>query len=164
MISNGTALSTKVRHVLAKQAQDRVTSPQPSGNPSDTSVEPLGSYLDRPRTPGEDEVPPVGRTEGVAGPQAASGEPPCDPTPPCPSNVHHGGSEAFTLGGERFLDTEEIEVSEELRSEFLSVLGEMELGEEGQLSGRGKPRCKGVRVEKRLLREVDELICTCGVG
>ena len=55
MTSNGTALSTKVRHVLTKQAQDRVTSPQLSGNPSDTSVDPLGSHHDIPPIPGEEE-------------------------------------------------------------------------------------------------------------
>ena len=160
MTSNGTALSTKVRRVLAKQAQGRVTSPQPSVNLSRPSADPSGSYHDVLQPPGEEEETLGGGTGGVVGPQTTSGVPSSDPTPLNPSNVQLGGSEASALGEGRRSDTEEIEVSEELLGEFLSVLGEWELCEEGLLSGRGKPRCKGVRVDAKLLREVDEIICT----
>ena len=60
---------------------------------------------------------------------------------------------------ERTAGSEELAgSSDELRKEFLSVLGTVEAGEEGDLSERGRPSCKGILVPHQLLRDVDDLI------
>ena len=47
---------------------------------------------------------------------------------------------------------------EQLREEFLKVLREVESVEIGDLSGRKKPSCRGIRVAPELIASVDELI------
>ena len=47
--------------------------------------------------------------------------------------------------------------SDELRKEFLTVLGTVDSCEEGDLSGRARLTCKGIRVEQKLLKAVDDL-------
>ena len=62
-------------------------------------------------------------------------------------------AERMTAGSEELTGS-----SDELRNEFLSVLGTVEACEGGDLSGRGKPSCKGILEPHQLLRAVDDLI------
>ena len=48
--------------------------------------------------------------------------------------------------------------SDELRKEFLTVLGTVDSCEEGDLNRRARQTCKGIRVEQKLLKAVDDLI------
>ena len=47
---------------------------------------------------------------------------------------------------------------DELRKEFLSVLGTVEACKGGYLSSRSRPSCKGILVSQQLLKAVDDLI------
>ena len=48
--------------------------------------------------------------------------------------------------------------SGDLRKEFLSIVGKITSQEEGDLSMRAVPKCKGIFVQKTLLRTLDDLI------
>lgn len=54
---------------------------------------------------------------------------------------------------------EVLVISEELREEFLTELREMEGCGEGDLSKRGRPRIKGIEADRKLITQIDELIC-----
>ena len=48
--------------------------------------------------------------------------------------------------------------SDELRKEFVTVLGTVDACREGDLSGSASPSCKGTRVQQNLLKAVNDLI------
>ncbi len=50
------------------------------------------------------------------------------------------------------------EQPDELREEFLKVLGEVRKGGEGNLTARKRPACQGIKVDEHLLKQVDEFI------
>ena len=52
----------------------------------------------------------------------------------------------------------EREISDELRKKFLSVMGKIELGEEGNLGHRKMIQCKRRKIDSRLIGDVDKLI------
>ena len=62
-------------------------------------------------------------------------------------------TESTTAGSEELSSS-----SDELRKGFLSVLRTVEACERGDLSGRGKPSCKGILMPQQLLKAVDNLI------
>ena len=70
------------------------------------------------------------------------------------TGLDRGPNTEGTTAGSEELDGS----SDELRKEFLSVLGTVEAGEEGGLSERGRPSCKGLLVPHQLVRSVDDLI------
>ena len=77
-----------------------------------------------------------------------------------PSNEHHQSHETLVGGGMEGDQLEEVLViSEELREEFLTELREMEGCGEGDLSKRGRPRIKGIEADRKLITQIDELIC-----
>ena len=63
----------------------------------------------------------------------------------------HNAERAFT-------GSDELSSSNKLCNKFLSVLETVEACEEGDLSRRGRPSCKGIMVLQRLLKAVDDLI------
>ena len=62
-------------------------------------------------------------------------------------------AESATAGSEELSSS-----SDELRKEFLSVLGTVEACEGGYLSSRDRPSCKGILVSQQLLKAVEDLI------
>ena len=54
--------------------------------------------------------------------------------------------------------SDEQSSSDELQKEFLSILSRVKNSEEGDLSGRRRPSCKGIQVAQNVLMAVDDLI------
>ena len=100
-------------------------------------------------------------TPGVSTPEVRirrPGRPRKHPTPEASGSAYESELDGGHNAERAFTGDDELSNSNTLRNEFLSVLRTVEACEEGDLSKRGRPSCKGTMVSQRLMRTVDDSI------
>ena len=158
MISKGTSLAQRVRRIKLSatsqaQANDSQASPVEARawiDPTTTSTEQENTQVQRNQRAEEDqgeicreEMGQSSHDSSIARPATTMG-----------SSFHKDPQDQHDEPNTEPME----EISEELREQFHSELVKTGLGEEGDLSRRQKPRCKGIYVSNRLMNDIDRII------